>query len=130
MDIPALAFFAAALNPTPITIIGSLIPDIPAIGSRRRRPNEWYTATHSILFILLTSAFSPDLGIGVASHVGLDLLSHGETFSPRLLFPASRAAIIWTEEWEFGNRIHLCGWIIIIVAWTFRLGFLSFLFVP
>jgi len=117
--------FAAAVNPSPLTILGAVLPDVPAV-RRLKRPSVAYRITHSYWPVLMLAPFYPDLSLGWATHIALDIPTHGETFAPRLLYPLSDWHIPGVGEWEFFNRTYWLGIAVTILAWIVRLliGFL------
>ena len=112
----------AAFGHPVLGAIIAVIPDLPIMGPRVEEPPKLYMISHSLIFLLSASLFFAFFGIGwlvffcLASHLVLDLPTHGYQWSPRLMYP-SRYPIYWLEEWEFFNSSWLLG-LLITILWS------------
>lgn len=93
-------------------------PDV-VLGIRRRAlPSKAYDITHSLLFLIyaaLSATYMMDAEWGtlvfwcLASHIALDLPTHGPVWAPPLLHPFTPDRFVFGAEWEFFNLSWVLG---------------------
>ena len=130
MDIVTHAVVGAATGlPFGRPLMGALIACVPdvVLGWRRKPvPNDLYNLTHGLPFLALNAfvlwiLFSPELAVlvalALASHVVLDLPTHGATWAPPLLYPFHTKRYSMGNEWEFFNESWVTGFLV-AVLWS------------
>lgn len=127
MDIVSHAFAGAATgllfgHPVAGALV-AVLPDL-ALGIRRKSvPSEAYNLGHSAfgvaLAVLLGSLWSQGLLVFfcLASHIVLDLPTHGKTWAPPLLYPFGCQRFSFGSEWEFFNYSWKRG-LILTIFWS------------
>ena len=101
-----------------------VLPDLCLIGKRRVHPTPLYRFTHSLGFMLVLLFLSQlltnsgDIGwtvaVAWASHVYLDVPTHGSVWAVRLLYP-NEDVYYEAEEWEFFNNAWKFGFALTII---------------
>lgn len=92
----------------------AVIPDIPIFGPRRDTPPYLYKFTHSLVFLFIFAIIGSLFELQhivffcLASHLVLDITTHGDKWYPRLLWPINYR-IYCGVEWEFYNRSWQIG---------------------
>ncbi len=121
MDIITHAVVGAAIGAKfghPVVgAIAGVIPDLCLGASRKPLPTNLYNATHSLAVLLLAlpfTVFGASVALTVffalASHLLLDLPTHGRYWAPTLLWPSTKRFHLWfAREWEFFNRSWWVG---------------------
>lgn len=111
-----------------IGAFAAVAPDLALLSLRRRAaPTLGYRAAHSLVGLALLTGFGACFGVGLvvaaayASHLFLDVATHGRLWAPRLLVPFSSAYLSGFEEWDFFNGawwvgVQLAAWWIFICA--------------
>lgn len=86
------------------------VPDIVLGIKRKHEPTRLYKLFHSVFpaLILWSIGFEAE-AISWGSHILLDIPTHGEVWSPNLLYPFYRRGFSCFEEWEFFNKSWLKG---------------------
>jgi membrane-bound metal-dependent hydrolase YbcI (DUF457 family) len=130
----AIAGFTVGLaygNPL-LGAVVAVLPDLPLIGPRRSKPTILYDLTHTLAFLALVGGAawvatgSPLVFLALASHLILDVPTHGKTWGPMLLYPLTRHRFApdgpdwewFSQRWLFGLAITfvwIYGWIMSIV---------------
>jgi hypothetical protein len=117
-------------------VAGAVIAAAPdfVLGIRRKsRPSKFYNITHSLAFLILCSVIAELIGgwgalvgVSLASHLFLDMPTHGSIWAPPLLYPFSNHRFTYGEEWEFFN-FHwwaglYCSFLWCTTVWTLSHG--------
>jgi len=92
----------------PVTgLLFGILPDF-VLGIRRKpHPNTLYRITHSFLFALLFILF-PVAFLSLLSHIFIDIFTHCEEWSPRIVYPHDFHVKIFSE-WEYFNKSYILG---------------------
>jgi membrane-bound metal-dependent hydrolase YbcI (DUF457 family) len=105
----------------------AVLPDLFLFSVKRRdTPTAAYNASHSfaglVLVTILAGLYAPSLGgvafFAYASHIVLDVPTHGERWAPPLMWPSKRRYSMG-DEWEWFNYSWFHGaflailWIIV-----------------
>lgn len=102
--------------------IAGALPDVMLIGPRRQTPPVSYDLAHSPLMLWAAGLVSVLLGswaviAAVASHLFLDLFTHGREWGPLLAYPLSDHRYSLGDEWEWFSSSWWRGfWI--TLAWS------------
>lgn len=91
-------------------VIASVAPDIILGIKRKLTPSIPYKFLHSIFPVcaLYLFGFKAE-AIAWATHIVLDIPTHGRLWSPNLLYPFYRRGFSCFDEWEFFNASWLKG---------------------
>lgn len=97
-----------------------VLPDLVLGLKRVATPPARYKLTHSFLFILVLPALlaladaqiAKCAAVALASHLILDLPTHGPVWAPRLLYPFSEKIFVDSSEWEWGNKSWTTGFLL------------------
>lgn len=125
-------------------LIGALaaaVPDLTLGYKRRKLPTSAYDFHHSLLGLAFFTAMfvggSYLAGgvtrnavlaalLGYASHLALDLPTHGTTWAPPLLYPFSKSRFsIFGQEWEWFSPVWWLGMFYAFIWSNACLGLLS-----
>lgn len=95
----------------------AVLPDLVLGVKRVSSPTVPYRVTHSLLFVLFAWAVIYPWGhqlalcaaIALASHLLLDLPTHGPVWAPRLFYPFSDASFDHAVEWEWFSTSWFIG---------------------
>lgn len=88
--------------------VAGIFPDLCLGIKRKAYPTPLYDFTHSVIGVwilgcaLCVIGDSPAAMIALASHVFLDLFTHGPTWAPMLAWPGY-GRYSFGEEWEYFN---------------------------
>lgn len=108
MDILTHAIVGAAVGlklGSPLScVIASIAPDIVLGIKRKFTPTMPYKFLHSVFPVcaLYLFGFKAE-AIAWATHIILDIPTHGTLWSPKLFFPFSDKGFTGFQEWEFFN---------------------------
>lgn len=103
-------------------VLGAFVgvaPDLVLGIKRRQSPNLLYVIAHSAIPLIVLFLIGQFTGIWFllwcyASHIYLDVFTHSEAWSPKLLFPFSRAGLD-NYEWEWFNSSWILGFFLNLV---------------
>lgn len=121
------AFTGMVFNRPLAGAIIAVTPDI-VLGIRRRAlPNFLYNVTHSAGFVLLLAtgvwlvyadgSLALLVAAALASHIVLDMHTHGKDWAPPLLFPLTDYRDSFGNDWEWFNRSWWLG-LITATLWS------------
>ena len=111
MDILTHAVVGAVIGNGSIScIVAACLPDLVLGIKRRKEPPPIYKFTHSIfpVAVLLLCGFQLEAAAW-ASHIILDIPTHGPVWSPNLLYPVHKKGFSCFGEWEFFNGSWFLG---------------------
>lgn len=139
----AVGAFTGAVYDRPVLgAVAAVVPDAALwLRPRLAAPPALYRAAHSALavilfagltYVLLGYAAAIVVFLSWASHLVLDIPTHGPVWSPRLLWPYDRAVFTQFDEWEWFSESWHIGleialiWILVCIAiLSFGTGFQS-----
>lgn len=128
MDIVTHAIVGAATGlPFGRPVLGAvvaIVPDLVLGYKRKLEPSGWYDVTHSLSFLLFVytavwlligPATALVVALALASHLVLDMPTHGAAWAPPLLYPFHTHRVSLGLEWEFFNESWMHGLLVSLI---------------